>query len=263
MNWIKEGRFFGRHLQERIGIERGNANWRRFIGNDRRSWRRQFDNDLFRPANTNRTISRWQQTHFAPRFFKNIGDVLVASEHNNLMAGSGEFAAAHGFDGASTRAIAARAGVHPPQINYHFQSKAELWRAAVEVLFTELQAENDELKRKNTALLALMEKMRADHEATVVRLTAEIMAFKQRMFGPKAEKVRNASSQQALFDTLNELGLLQQGDTSAGDRADELLADLNAEADSSGQADAASPLHQGEVPTHGGHRTLFRIVISR
>lgn len=44
----------------------------------------------------------------------------------------------HGFDGASTRAIAQRAGVHQPLINYHFSSKAELWRTAVGMLFSEL-----------------------------------------------------------------------------------------------------------------------------
>lgn len=47
----------------------------------------------------------------------------------------------HGFDGASTRAIAARAGVHQPQINYHFSSKLDLWRAAVDHLFTEISME--------------------------------------------------------------------------------------------------------------------------
>jgi TetR/AcrR family transcriptional regulator len=40
-----------------------------------------------------------------------------------------------GFDGASTRAIAARVQAHQPQINYHFESKAALWRAAVDHLF--------------------------------------------------------------------------------------------------------------------------------
>jgi len=34
------------------------------------------------------------------------------------------------FDGASTRDIAARAGVTQPLLNYHFRSKDELWRAA-------------------------------------------------------------------------------------------------------------------------------------
>ncbi len=48
--------------------------------------------------------------------------------------------AAHGFDGASTRAIAARAATHQPQINYHFESKEALWRAAVDHLFSKLDA---------------------------------------------------------------------------------------------------------------------------
>jgi AcrR family transcriptional regulator len=54
-----------------------------------------------------------------------------------LDAALGEFAA-HGFEGASTRAIAAAAGTHQPQINYHFDSKDELWREAVDHLFTRL-----------------------------------------------------------------------------------------------------------------------------
>jgi TetR/AcrR family transcriptional regulator len=52
-----------------------------------------------------------------------------------LEAAMVEFAA-HGFEGASTRSIAARAGVHQPQINYHFDSKLDLWRAAVDHLFS-------------------------------------------------------------------------------------------------------------------------------
>jgi TetR/AcrR family transcriptional regulator len=42
---------------------------------------------------------------------------------------------AKGFDGASTRAIARRIHAHQPQINYHFESKAALWTAAVDHLF--------------------------------------------------------------------------------------------------------------------------------
>ena len=48
--------------------------------------------------------------------------------------------AAHGFEGASTRRIAARAGTHHPQINYHFESKEALWRAAVDHLFARFNA---------------------------------------------------------------------------------------------------------------------------
>ena len=42
---------------------------------------------------------------------------------------------AKGFDGASTRSIAQRVDAHQPQINYHFDSKAALWTAAVDHLF--------------------------------------------------------------------------------------------------------------------------------
>ena len=53
---------------------------------------------------------------------------------------------AHGFDGASTRAIARRIGAHQPQIHYHFESKDVLWRAAVDHLFAELAATMLELR---------------------------------------------------------------------------------------------------------------------
>ena len=46
--------------------------------------------------------------------------------------------ATHGFDAASTRSIAERAGAHQPQINYHFSSKEQLWRDTVDRLFAEL-----------------------------------------------------------------------------------------------------------------------------
>lgn len=42
------------------------------------------------------------------------------------------------FDGATTREIAARSGVTQGLVNYHFSSKDELWRAAVDGLFAEL-----------------------------------------------------------------------------------------------------------------------------
>lgn len=51
-----------------------------------------------------------------------------------LEAAAVEFAA-HGYDGASTRRIAERAGAHQPQINYHFNSKEHLWQKTVGRLF--------------------------------------------------------------------------------------------------------------------------------
>ena len=48
------------------------------------------------------------------------------------------------FDGASTREIAARADVTQPLVNYHFRSKEELWRAAVDALFERLHQTLDD-----------------------------------------------------------------------------------------------------------------------
>lgn len=51
-----------------------------------------------------------------------------------------EFSAC-GFEGASTRDIATRAGCHQPQINYHFDSKEALWEATMSRLFAEIAIE--------------------------------------------------------------------------------------------------------------------------
>ena len=51
--------------------------------------------------------------------------------------------AAHGFTGASTRAIAEAADAHQSQVGYHFASKDELWRRCVEQLLDELDDEFD------------------------------------------------------------------------------------------------------------------------
>ena len=48
--------------------------------------------------------------------------------------------AEHGFEGATTRDIAARAGVNLGLIQYYFDGKPRLWRAAVDLAFAELHA---------------------------------------------------------------------------------------------------------------------------
>jgi TetR/AcrR family transcriptional regulator len=55
-----------------------------------------------------------------------------------LDAAAMEFAA-HGFDGASTRRIADRAGVFQAQVGYHAGTKSELWKATVDRLFDQLR----------------------------------------------------------------------------------------------------------------------------
>lgn len=70
-----------------------------------------------------------------------------------------------GFKATSTRNIAQRAGVHHPLIAYHFRSKDELWRAAVDRIFGELQQR-----------LAEAEALSAG-ESLKTRLTAMIHAY--------------------------------------------------------------------------------------
>lgn len=52
-----------------------------------------------------------------------------------ILAAALDLFSERGFDGASTREIAARAGVTQPLLNYHFSGKDELWRVAVDGLF--------------------------------------------------------------------------------------------------------------------------------
>ncbi len=64
------------------------------------------------------------------------------------------------YEGATTREIAARAGVTQPLLNYHFSSKEELWRSAVDGLFETLTSE----------LSLRAEGLRGVDDATMARL---------------------------------------------------------------------------------------------
>ena len=57
---------------------------------------------------------------------------------DRIVAAAVDLFAERSFDGATTREIAARAGVTQPLLNYHYRSKDELWRAAVDSLFESL-----------------------------------------------------------------------------------------------------------------------------
>jgi AcrR family transcriptional regulator len=71
------------------------------------------------------------------------------------------------FEGATTREIAARAGVTQPLLNYHFQSKDALWRAAVDTLFGELAA----------AIVGRAEGLRGVDDLTATRLIVREFIF--------------------------------------------------------------------------------------
>lgn len=57
---------------------------------------------------------------------------------DRILAVAGELFSERSFKDATTREIAQRAGVTQPLLNYHFRSKDELWRAAVDALFQRL-----------------------------------------------------------------------------------------------------------------------------
>ncbi len=57
-----------------------------------------------------------------------------------LLAAALEQFATMGFEATPTREIAAAAGTHQPQINYHFGSKLALWQEVLDTLFDELDA---------------------------------------------------------------------------------------------------------------------------
>jgi len=67
------------------------------------------------------------------------GRTSKISRERILDASLVEFAK-HGYEGATTASVARRIGVTQPLIHYHFGSKEALWRAAVEMAFSQMTA---------------------------------------------------------------------------------------------------------------------------
>jgi AcrR family transcriptional regulator len=87
------------------------------------------------------------------------------------------------FEGATTREIATRAGVTQPLLNYHFSSKDELWRAAVDRLFATL---NDALGARAAGLRGV------DEVTTQKLLVREFVHFSARY--PQLHRIITAES---------------------------------------------------------------------
>jgi len=60
-------------------------------------------------------------------------------KRERILAAALEAFSAQGFDGATTREIATRAGVNLGLIQYYFEGKENLWRAAVERAFEQIR----------------------------------------------------------------------------------------------------------------------------
>lgn len=85
-----------------------------------------------------------------------------------LRAARTEFAA-HGFAGATTVAIAERAGVTQPLIHHHFGSKAKLWTAMLAELFGALREVLDRANDEGGSDRARIERL----VRTVIEFSAE------------------------------------------------------------------------------------------
>jgi TetR/AcrR family transcriptional regulator len=74
------------------------------------------------------------------RVRRQVGSRSPATQATILHAALAVFSA-RGFDAAPMQEIAQRADVHIPQLSYHFGSKLNLWKAAVDRAFAELNEE--------------------------------------------------------------------------------------------------------------------------
>ncbi|ARP86758.1 CerR family C-terminal domain-containing protein [Bordetella genomosp. 9] len=86
-----------------------------------------------------------------------------------------------GFDGASTRDIAARAGVNAPALQYYFQSKEGLYRACAEHIAEDVRRTFD------PAIERARQQLQADHapaDALIDAFTGIQDAMAERMFNP-------------------------------------------------------------------------------
>jgi TetR/AcrR family transcriptional regulator len=90
---------------------------------------------------------------------------------DRILAAAVDLFSERSFDGASTREIATRAGVTQPLVSYHYKSKDDLWRAAVDSLFDELRH----------AMAARMDGLRGVDEVTSAKLRVrEFITFSAR-----------------------------------------------------------------------------------
>ena len=90
---------------------------------------------------------------------------------DRILAAAADLFSDRSFDGATTREIAARAGVTQPLLNYHFRSKKELWQAVVDSLFDLL----------NRTMVDRVEGLRGVDELTSAKLRVrEFVTFSAR-----------------------------------------------------------------------------------
>jgi TetR/AcrR family transcriptional regulator len=79
----------------------------------------------------------------APTTGERVTRPSADATRRRIVAAAVDLFSERSFDGATTREIAARAGVTQALLNYHFRAKDELWQTAVDSLFGMLEAAMD------------------------------------------------------------------------------------------------------------------------
>jgi AcrR family transcriptional regulator len=90
---------------------------------------------------------------------------------DELIAAAKELFADLGYTGATTTAIARRAGVSQPLLYHHFDSKKGLWRAVIDELFGRLRKKLEEVARETGG---------ADRKERLSKLLATLVRFNGR-----------------------------------------------------------------------------------
>jgi len=120
-----------------------------------------------------------------------------------------------GYEGASTRLLAERAGVHLPAIPYHFGSKEGLYRAVVEDIAAFIAAQMAPVSKRVAATLARRQVPRRDLVGLLVELLDVFVAMvfesqrrhgkaqteARKLFIARAE-IENVPALESLYDTM-------------------------------------------------------------
>jgi TetR/AcrR family transcriptional regulator, regulator of cefoperazone and chloramphenicol sensitivity len=125
----------------------------------------------------------------------------------------------HGFAGASTRDIAAAAGVNAPALQYYFENKEGVYHACAEFIADDMRARFEPSMRHAAGVLkdqgdtrALIDAFLGIHEVTLDLVLTDAQASKRRLFVMRdvvGEEPRVASKllEQRLKQPLNKLRL--------------------------------------------------------
>ena len=145
--------------------------------------------------------------HFRPGTYPRGEDT-----RRRLVEAAIEIFARHGYEGASTRALAERAGVNLPAIPYYFGSKEGLYRAAVGHIVGHIEARMAPIDAKVRRALAKRKPARKTLLALLCELLANFVALVAAKDNPESRRLFFARAElesTAALDPLQECAMRQ------------------------------------------------------